>query len=479
MKTDLDRVRAYYSRFGEWERLDSPAGALEFRRACALLDAHLPTGARILDLGGGPGRYSIHFARRGHRVVLADLSATLLEAARRSFVEAGVTDNIDSIDEADAQNLARYSDERFDAVAAFGPFHHLLSGPAGRRASEIWYSPRDMVGLQASPRPRPSRPDLSAERQGRWAGKKMSFTSQDAFDVRCEWGPQAVAALRDCRTFVVVDVLSFSTCVAVAAARGVQVVPCRFRDTEAVALADRLQASLAGPRGGGYSLSPASLVSAPRGMLLVLPSPNGATVCLEAAARGRVLAGCLRNRSAVARRAAELGGPFGIIPAGERWADGTLRPSYEDLVAAGAIAAELPGTLSSEAAAAVAVFKAASSRLRDSLLSCSSGRELVERGFSEDVLMAAELDVEALAPELMEGRFVCPAAEAAPPNQAVAAEGLSPPCGGSTRGQGRSGRIDAPTRRADAAASPRGERLTERHLHLSPWGEVAAVCGSG
>jgi 2-phosphosulfolactate phosphatase len=230
-------------------------------------------------------------------------------------------------------------------------------------------------------------------------------TSQGAFDIRCEWGPQAVAALQDCRTFIVVDVLSFSTCVAVAAARGVEVVPCRVKDREAAELADRLQAVLAGPRGQGYSLSPASLVSAPRGMRLVLPSPNGATVCLEAGARGRVLAGCLRNRFAVARRAVSLGGPFGIVPAGERWSDGTLRPSFEDLVAAGAIAAQLPGTRSPEAAAAVAVFETASSQLKDSLLSCSSGRELVERGFSADVLMAAELDVEAVAPELIDGKF--------------------------------------------------------------------------
>ena len=61
-------------------------------------------------------------------------------------------------------------------------------------------------------------------------------------------------------------------------------------------------------------------------MVLVLPSPNGATISLEANCRGYVLAGCLRNRSAVASRAAALGGPFGIIAAGERWSDGTLRP---------------------------------------------------------------------------------------------------------------------------------------------------------
>lgn len=139
MTTDLNRVRAYYSRFGEWERLDSPSGAVEFRRACALLDAHLPAAARILDLGGGPGRYSIEFARRGHRVALADVSASLLAVARRKFVEVGVTDSIDSIDEVDAQNLTRYPDDRFDAVVAFGPFYHLISAEERRTATrEIW-----------------------------------------------------------------------------------------------------------------------------------------------------------------------------------------------------------------------------------------------------------------------------------------------------------------------------------------------------
>src|ERR1700733_13265223 len=99
MNTDADRVREYYSRFDEWARLDSASGALEFQRACKLLDKHLPSCARILDLGGGPGRYSMQLARRGHRVVLADLSATMLETARRKLAEAGVIDHIESIDE--------------------------------------------------------------------------------------------------------------------------------------------------------------------------------------------------------------------------------------------------------------------------------------------------------------------------------------------------------------------------------------------
>jgi 2-phosphosulfolactate phosphatase len=239
----------------------------------------------------------------------------------------------------------------------------------------------------------------------------MSFTDQTAFDVRCEWGPEAVAALAECRTFIVVDVLSFSTCVSVAAQRQVVVVPCRAKGADAAMVAERHRAVLAGQRGAGYSLSPASLMGAPAGLRLVLPSPNGAAVSLLAATRGRVLAGCLRNVSAVCARAAALGGPFGVIPAGERWQDGTLRPALEDLLGAGAIARLLPGRPSPEAGAAIAAFEAASRRLAETLASCSSGRELVERGFPEDVRLAAALDADTVAPELVEGCFAASPAQ--------------------------------------------------------------------
>jgi 2-phosphosulfolactate phosphatase len=233
----------------------------------------------------------------------------------------------------------------------------------------------------------------------------MPFTDQGAFDVRFEWGRQGVPALAGCRTFIVVDVLSFSTCVAVAAQREVVIFPHRPLPTEAAAFAASQGAMLAGGRGAQYSLSPASLVGAPAGLRLVLPSPNGATICLDADRHGCVLAGCLRNRSVVCQRAALLGGPFAIIAAGERWADGSLRPGLEDLIGAGAIAAELEGRRSPEAAAAIAAFEAVSSDLLNALEGCSSGRELVERGFSEDVRLAAELDVGTAAPELVDGRF--------------------------------------------------------------------------
>src|SRR5207247_1393665 len=100
----------------------------------------------------------------------------------------------------------------------------------------------------------------------------MSFTDQQAFDVRCEWGQAGIEALADCRTFIVVDVLSFSTCVAIAAERGAVTLPYGWQDPSAAEFARRHQALLAGPRGEAYSLSPASLVTLPPGTRLVLPS---------------------------------------------------------------------------------------------------------------------------------------------------------------------------------------------------------------
>jgi 2-phosphosulfolactate phosphatase len=240
----------------------------------------------------------------------------------------------------------------------------------------------------------------------------MPYTDQAAFDVCFEWGRQGVSALADCRTFIIVDVLSFSTCVAVAAQRQVVVLPYRPLPADAAEFATSRRAILAGERGALYSLSPASLLDAPAGLRLVLPSPNGATICLDAGTYGCVLAGCLRNRSVVCRRAAVLGGPFAIIAAGERWADGSLRPGLEDLIGAGAIAAQLAGRRSPEAAAAIAAFEAVSSDVLGALEGCSSGRELVERGFRDDVRLAAELDVGTAAPELVDGGFVAAGGEA-------------------------------------------------------------------
>jgi 2-phosphosulfolactate phosphatase len=100
-----------------------------------------------------------------------------------------------------------------------------------------------------------------------------------------------------------------------------------------------------------------------------------------------------------------MGRPITIIPAGERWPDRSLRPALEDLLGAGAIIHALPGRRSPEAGAAEAVFIAMRDKLSDTLYECPSGRELVERGFPEDVALAAALNVSDAVPTLIDGAY--------------------------------------------------------------------------
>jgi 2-phosphosulfolactate phosphatase len=228
----------------------------------------------------------------------------------------------------------------------------------------------------------------------------------------CEWG------LHGARKFagrvgalVIVDVLSFSTCVDIAVARGAQVLPFAYGDAGAArAAATALGAEVAGPRGSRehrFSLSPASFLAIAPGTRLVLPSPNGSAIS-AAACTTPVLTGCLRNARAVARRAAQiaLSSAVAVIPAGERWSDGSLRPAIEDLIGAGAILEELGLPCSPEAELAAQAFRSARPRLAGLVRGSVSGQELIARGYPADVELATELNASDAAPLLVAGAYV-------------------------------------------------------------------------
>lgn len=135
--TDRESVRAYYASFGqrEWERLEQPAdGAIEFALTTAKLREHLPANSRVLDIGGGPGRYAIWLAEHGHTVSLADLSPELLQIARERVADGNVGTAVNEIVEADACDLSRWGDGSFDAALSLGPFYHLTAA-ADREAA--------------------------------------------------------------------------------------------------------------------------------------------------------------------------------------------------------------------------------------------------------------------------------------------------------------------------------------------------------
>jgi len=142
--------------------------------------------------------------------------------------------------------------------------------------------------------------------------------------VELEWGQQGLRALsQSCEAVVIIDVLSFSTSVTMAVARGAAVWPHAGED-RAEELARAIGATLARGRNSreGRTLSPASMLDVVPGERIVMPSPNGSALSHAALVSGlAVIAGAMRNAAAVATWLTEHVSSVGLVPAGEQWAD--------------------------------------------------------------------------------------------------------------------------------------------------------------
>ncbi|MEH3088968.1 MAG: 2-phosphosulfolactate phosphatase [Microbacterium arborescens] len=206
---------------------------------------------------------------------------------------------------------------------------------------------------------------------------------QSRYQVRLDWGVAGLRRLAPADVVVVVDVLRFSSTVSARVGAGERVA----LDREAFAV-----------------------------------SRNGAAVADAASADASgplVLLGCLRNARAVAaavlaeqqRRggrtsiaviaAGELAGPEG---------DGELRFAVEDLLGAGAVVDALSRLgidhTAPEAAAACEAYRGLGGAVRHLLTASGSGQELLARDRRDEVLAAAEIDVDGVAPALHDRVFV-------------------------------------------------------------------------
>lgn len=244
---------------------------------------------------------------------------------------------------------------------------------------------------------------------------------QTAYAYRFDWGLDGLGSLAPhSDVVIIVDVLRFTSAVSAALEGGSTVLPYPWDAERAEAYARSRHATAAGRREqGGLSLSPTDLLTMPSGTRLVLPSPNGAALSLAAFELGapRVLVGCLRNATATARYAKTIAGRgvVSVIAAGEHWGGptGPLRVAAEDLIGAGAILAALDPSgavanpcCSPEAAAARAAFQQARPILFEVLSGTASGRDLIARGWEDDVATSAALDVTGVADELVGDEFV-------------------------------------------------------------------------
>ena len=126
-------IQAYYDRQSEseWHRLERHR--TEFTVTLRALLEHLPPPpARVLDCGGGPGRYAIELAQRGYQVTLFDLSAQNLDLARQKAAELG--QSLAGYERGTATDLSRFAPGSFAAALLLGPLYHLLQEDERRQA---------------------------------------------------------------------------------------------------------------------------------------------------------------------------------------------------------------------------------------------------------------------------------------------------------------------------------------------------------
>jgi len=115
-------IRDYYNTdiSIEWSRI---ANRPEFLLTCRMLDRYIKPGQTVLDIGGGPGRYSHYLAAKGCQITLLDLSEentkfALEEAARQGLSIQAIA--------GDARLADTLLDGQFDHVLLMGPLYHLL-----------------------------------------------------------------------------------------------------------------------------------------------------------------------------------------------------------------------------------------------------------------------------------------------------------------------------------------------------------------
>jgi 2-polyprenyl-3-methyl-5-hydroxy-6-metoxy-1,4-benzoquinol methylase len=141
---DMDPQRFYDEHGeGEWERLEeNPVARLEFENTTDYLAEYLPgtsegstsgsNTVRVLDAGGGPGRYACWLAERGYTVEHTDLSNKQVSIAKEKVSERNVEKSV-TCQQADVRDLP-FGDE-FDAVCCLGGvLSHVLDPEERARA---------------------------------------------------------------------------------------------------------------------------------------------------------------------------------------------------------------------------------------------------------------------------------------------------------------------------------------------------------
>lgn len=115
-------IDLFYSNASEETRLDKGMGIFEFERIKTLIEKYIPHNtSRILDIGGGTGKYAEWLAKKGHEVHLVEPVSKHIAIARK---RANKLKNKFAVHLGEARKLD-FPDNYADLIILHGPLYHL------------------------------------------------------------------------------------------------------------------------------------------------------------------------------------------------------------------------------------------------------------------------------------------------------------------------------------------------------------------
>ena len=135
-----DRVRVFYDQYGaaEWDRFDrSVAGRVGLELHKRFQSRWVHNGDRVLEVGAGPGRFTIELARLGARILVSDISPGQLDLNRDHVVAAGYEDAVEERQLLDVTDLSSLERASFDVVTALGGPLSYVFDRAGEALDEL------------------------------------------------------------------------------------------------------------------------------------------------------------------------------------------------------------------------------------------------------------------------------------------------------------------------------------------------------
>lgn len=120
-----DIVKNYYNKnaLNEFNRLSNPYSSIEFKTTLAMINKYFKKVGSVLDIGCGPGRYSLELLKNGYNVTLYDISEEELQLAKSNIENNNL--RADNYICGDCSDLYQFENSSFDFILLMGPMYHI------------------------------------------------------------------------------------------------------------------------------------------------------------------------------------------------------------------------------------------------------------------------------------------------------------------------------------------------------------------